>query len=123
MRVEEFIRTGVLPEVLSKWFTVPRLSSRGNFETAPEGCYCGNPSGNKDILSCTSEQCKRKHFHKSGLKLSRGPNSWKCVECNKQTKLNEVVVQKRFFINEFIFIQINSKYIFFTIVYIVCKCL
>ena len=85
LRVEEFIKTGVLPELLGKWFTVPRLSS-ANFETAPEGCYCGNPIDEADILSCTSGQCKRKKFHKSCLKLSRVPKSWKCVECKKQTK-------------------------------------
>lgn len=84
-RVEEFIRTGVLPELLGKWFTVPHLSSSANLEKAPEGCYCGNPVDDTDILSCTSEQCKRKCSHKSCLKLSRVPKSWKCVECKKQT--------------------------------------
>lgn len=86
LRVEEFIRTRVLPELLGKWVTVPRLSSSANLETAPEGCYCGNPVDNTDILSCTSEQCKRKHFHKSCMQLSRVPKSWKCVECKTQTK-------------------------------------
>jgi len=65
--VEEFIITGVLPELLGKWFTVPHLSSSAHPEKAPEGCSCGNPVDDTDILSCTSEQCKRKRFHKSCL--------------------------------------------------------
>ena len=84
-RVEEFIRTGVLPELLGKWCTVPHLSLSANLENVPEGCYCGNPVDDTDILSCTSKQCKRKRFHMSCMKLSRVPKSWKCVECKKQT--------------------------------------
>lgn len=86
LKVVDFIRTGILPELLGKWFTVPRLSATATSEKTPEGCYCGKPTGNADnLLSCTSEQCKRKHFHKSCLKLSRVPKTWKCLECKKQT--------------------------------------
>ncbi|XP_041920946.1 uncharacterized protein LOC121684885 isoform X2 [Alosa sapidissima] len=37
LSVEEFIRTGILPELLGKWFTVPRLSSTATADLAPEG--------------------------------------------------------------------------------------
>ena len=87
LRVVNFIRTGILPELLGKWFTVPRLSPTATYETTPEGCYCGMPADNPDnVLSCTSKQCKRKHFHKSCFNLSRIPKRWICLECKKQTK-------------------------------------
>ncbi|KAF4108047.1 hypothetical protein G5714_010806 [Onychostoma macrolepis] len=83
-QVVNFIRTGILPELLGKWFTVPRLSATASSEKTPVGCYCGKPVENADnILSCTSEQCKRKHFHKSCLMRSRVPKTWTCLECKK----------------------------------------
>lgn len=88
LKVVNFIKTGVLPELLGKWFTVPRLSAPVTSENTPVGCYCGGPVDNADnVLSCSSEQCKRKYFHKSCLKLIRVPKNWTCYECKKQTKV------------------------------------
>lgn len=86
LSMEEFIRTGILPELLAKWFTVPRPSSTATADLAPEGCYCGKPIDNADILSCVAKTCKRKHFHRSCLKLTRVPTFWMCVECKNETK-------------------------------------
>ncbi|XP_038563448.1 uncharacterized protein LOC119894834 [Micropterus salmoides] len=86
LKVAEFIKTGVLPELLGKWYTAPRHShtDRATTEQPPEmGCYCGKPC-DTDGIACTSGQCRRKHFHRSCLKLSRVPKTWKCVECRKK---------------------------------------
>ena len=89
-RVVEVIKTGVLPELLGKWFTAPRHSPTDTAATeqTPEmGCYCGK-ADDTDII-CTSGHCRRKQFHKSCLKLVRVPKTWKCLECRKQVLLNK----------------------------------
>ncbi|XP_077080747.1 uncharacterized protein LOC143733086 [Siphateles boraxobius] len=86
LKVVEFIKTGVLPELLGKWYTAPRHTHPNTTTTeqpSEMGCYCGKPRDTDDI-TCTSGQCKRKHFHKSCLKLSRVPKTWKCVECRRK---------------------------------------
>ncbi len=84
LKVEAFIKTGILPELLGKWVTVPRLSSCDATDQA-DGCYCGNPN-NDEVLACISKICKRKFFHKACLKLTRVPKKWMCVECRKLSK-------------------------------------
>ena len=85
LKVVELIKTGVLPELLGKWYTAPRHTptDAATTEHPPElGCYCGKPGDTNDI-TCTSGQCMRKYFHRSCLKLIRVPKTWKCVECRK----------------------------------------
>ncbi|KAM3619822.1 uncharacterized protein V6R79_014096 [Siganus canaliculatus] len=78
LKVYELIKTGILPELLGKWYTAPHHISTDTAATVqpPEmGCCCGQPSDSDDI-SCTSGQCKRKHFQRSFLKLKREPMQW-----------------------------------------------
>ena len=85
-KVVNFIKTGVLPELLGKWYTAPRLTPIDTTATKQPheaGCYCGQPAG-IDVIICTSGNCRRKHFHKTCLKLTRVPKTWRCVECRKQ---------------------------------------
>ena len=47
LKVVEFIKTGVLPELLGKWYTAPRHTPTdvATTEQPPElGCYCGKPA-------------------------------------------------------------------------------
>ena len=85
-KVVNFIKTWVLPELLGKWYTAPRLTPIDTTATKQPheaGCYCGQPAGT-DVIICTSGNCRRKHFHKTCLKLTRVPKTWRCVECRKQ---------------------------------------
>ena len=85
-KVVNFIKTGVLTELLGKWYIAPRLTPIDTTATKQPheaGCYCGHPAGT-DVIICTSGNCRRKHFHKTCLKLTRVPKTWRCVECRKQ---------------------------------------
>ncbi|XP_056457578.1 uncharacterized protein LOC130391456 [Gadus chalcogrammus] len=85
-KVVNFIKTGVLPELMGKWYTAPRLTPIDTTATKQPheaGCYCGQPAGT-DVIICTSGNCRRKRFHKTCLKLTRVPKTWRCVECRKQ---------------------------------------
>lgn len=87
LKVVELIKTGILPEVLRKWNTALHHAPTdiATTEQPPEmGRYCGKPCDTDDI-SCTSGHCRRKHFHRSCLKLRRAPKTWKC---GVQKKLN-----------------------------------
>lgn len=83
--VEKFIKTRILPELLGKYYTVPRPVVSPTSEQQPQsGCYCGEPAGEpENVVICASKQCKRGHFHRSCLRLTRVPKVWKCYECRK----------------------------------------
>lgn len=112
-----FIKTGVFPELLGKWYSKPRhtstttatehhhnnaptpttttkqsqnaptaTTSTAHHHNAPTamGCYCGKPREISDEVTCTAGNCVRKYFHRSCLKLTRVPKTWKCVDCKKR---------------------------------------
>ncbi|MED6290876.1 hypothetical protein CHARACLAT_017880 [Characodon lateralis] len=84
-RVVQFIKTRLLPELLGKYYTVPRTVVSPTSEKQPHsGCYCGEPQGApEDVVICASKLCKRGHFHSSCLQMTRVPKVWKCYECRK----------------------------------------
>lgn len=87
-RVAQFIKTKLLPELLGKYYTVPRRDISSASKQQPHsGCYCGEPGGApENLITCASKQCKRGHFHRSCLQMARVPKVWKCYECRKIQK-------------------------------------
>lgn len=86
-KVCEFLTRCILPEMIGKAFTAPRSSNEPMAIAVPSvgiGCYCGEPVVDRDdMLSCTSDFCKRKKFHKSCLKVKKATKTWKCADCTK----------------------------------------
>ncbi len=86
VKVHAFINKCVLPELLGKWFSVPRVSHSDHTVTQGTGlgCYCGEPATDVNtMLYCSCDFCVRKTFHQSCLKLTRVSKKWKCGDCTK----------------------------------------
>lgn len=83
-KIDIFYLNGILPEILGKWFTVPRTPASAQTSSG-QSCYCGEPADD-NMLECKSGRCTVLLFHKKCLAFSldrRVPKKWKCPSCTK----------------------------------------
>ena len=85
--VRQFYISGILPELVGKWYT--RLSVRT--EDAPPAdtlfCYCRKPATDVDMLVCCEATCKIGRYHRQCLGLKTVPKRlWRCPDCRKLAK-------------------------------------
>ena len=85
--VLQFYISGILPELVGKWYT--RLSVRT--EDAPPAdtlfCYCRKPATDVDMLVCCEATCKIGRYHRQCLGLKTVPKRlWQCPDCRKLAK-------------------------------------
>ena len=100
-KAERFFRVCILPELLGKWYTKPRVDSEvttskisdaGECSTntstvANSECFCscqGPEEG--DMIACDNSKCKIEWFHLKCLKMSKAPKGkakWYCPDCRK----------------------------------------
>lgn len=83
----EFIKLGVLPELLGKFYSGELISSTPSTITTSDSiecwCYCkGDDVG--EMIGCDNPDCKIAWFHTACLHTTRIPKcKWYCRECSK----------------------------------------
>lgn len=79
-KVELFLKCCIIPELLAKFYTVPKPIV--SFNDGQKYCYCKEPASGQ-MLECSSGFCTTKKFHKDCLKLKRVVSRWVCPCCRK----------------------------------------
>lgn len=76
----------LLPEMIGKWFTVPRELPQVNISgDSALTCHCREPSDGH-MMHCSYQLCKIKLFHKKCMRFDlnkNAPKRWKCPNCTK----------------------------------------
>ena len=97
IKATEFLKLGILPELLGKWYTKPPTTCMlpdCNHSSTPTSdannptlwCLCRKEEFG-EMIPCDNELCKILWFHTSCLKLTCIPKGkWICPECRKATK-------------------------------------
>ena len=90
-----FKKLCVLPELLGKWYTKPKISTPTITPPAFYQdqqllyCYCQHPepkegSSSSDMIACDNPQCSIEWFHTKCLRLESIPKGkWFCPDCRK----------------------------------------
>ena len=85
VKLEHFYKLVILPEVLSKWFTQPRVQKRQcdvEENANVEPCYCKTVDPSKTSFKCANVNCTTRVFHKECLGLKNIPKKgWNCPGC------------------------------------------
>ena len=99
-KVDIFIKTCILPELLGKWYTKSKLTmqysimssnpSEASADTSgcdeQKFCYCGSPEQGT-MIACEHEDCPIEWFHMDCLLITTVPKGkWYCPDCRKFTK-------------------------------------
>lgn len=79
-KAETFFKKCVIPELLAKFYTVPKPVP--SFNDGQKYCYCKEPECGQ-MLECSSGFCATRRFHKKCLKLKRVVKRWVCPCCRK----------------------------------------
>ena len=79
-KAEIFFKKCIIPELLSKVYTVPKPVPSLN--DGQKYCYCNTPESGH-MLECTSGFCATKLFHKECMKVKRVVKKWICPSCRK----------------------------------------
>jgi len=109
-KAKKFFETGILPELLGRWFSRPPeqntsspststdLPPRGSLETASPSsngtnlkyCYCQEGEHGK-MVGCDNPGCPYQWFHLECLRLKSAPRSklWYCPDCRKHEKFRK----------------------------------
>lgn len=76
-------KVNVLPECLSKFYTVPRSTSDSSSTDKYLPCYCQQNETIVETVLCSDPKCMRKKFHVKCIELKNIPNSWTCTYCKR----------------------------------------
>ena len=88
-----FIKLGVLPELLGKWYSrepVASISSTGNeqVEECAHGelcCYCRKEEYGELMIYCDNNDCCIQWFHTTCLQITTIPKvKWYCPDCQRK---------------------------------------
>jgi hypothetical protein len=92
---KQFVKIGVLPELLGKWYSREPMSSATDVENAdPEvdsqqqnvWCYCRKEESG-EMICCEDSRCTIVWFHTDCLHISKIPKGkWFCPDCTKKRK-------------------------------------
>ena len=90
-KCEEFIKVGVLPELLAKFyskepvsFNLPENCNDGD----EQWCYCREVESG-EMIGCDNPNCRIQWFHTACLRITRIPKGkWYCPECHKERQKN-----------------------------------
>ena len=95
-RAEPFVKQGILPELVGKWFTRQKTSlneeqiaEQPDVSTKQVWCYCKKGEEYGAMIACDNEHCPIEWFHFSCIQMdpSRAPKGkWYCPECNTSKK-------------------------------------
>ena len=85
-KAEEFIRKGVLPELLAKWYSRPPEPEPVSLNRE-RFCYCREGESG-EMIACDNNDCPFKWFHYACLQMNSAPRSrkWYCPDCQKSTR-------------------------------------
>ena len=87
-RVTDFFKKCVLPELLSKWFTLGHGGKSKEvtaITASPQlACFCQEPIVD-GMVKCNAEHCVLKYYHVKclGLKHMPNPKTYMCPSCRK----------------------------------------
>ena len=99
-KATDFFKYGVLPELLSRWYTRNPLvittpeftndlnNSNSNSSTSEDlFCYCREDKDD-ELIGCDGDSCSIEWFHMECLRIKRVPKGkWYCPDCRvKRTK-------------------------------------
>ena len=83
IKAEVFFKSCILPELISKWFTMGK-SDTPAITSSSLVCFCQQPQ-EEGMVKCTSDACTFKYFHLKCLGLMHVPRSkaYLCPNCRK----------------------------------------
>lgn len=82
----KFFRLAVLPELLSKYFTLRKNTPLGENNYEPElTCSCERPASHP-MITCENVNCAIKNFHWKCVGVKGKRKSWACSDCQKKMK-------------------------------------
>ena len=93
-KVSVFIKVGVLPELLGKWYSkenqsvILSLENKDAGEESSEnvGCYCRDKEDGK-MIACNNKDCAIQWFHTTCLRITKlALGKWFCPDCRKIQK-------------------------------------
>ena len=105
-KAKMFFKTGIMPELLGRWFSRPPVSSPStssdlpspSLETASTSlqdtnlkyCYC-QEGEHGQMVACDNSGCPYQWFHLECLRLKSAPRSklWYCPDCRKLEKFKK----------------------------------
>ena len=91
-KCKEFIKVGVLPELLAKFYSKEPVSSNlpENCNNGDEQwCYCREVESG-EMIGCDNPDCRIQWFHTACLRITRIPKgNWYCPECHKERRKNK----------------------------------
>lgn len=94
-KATEFVKYGVLPELLGKWYTrntavgaQETINSTCRTEDPPQTdtrfCYCKEEKDD-NLIGCDGNSCSIEWFHMKCLRIKRVPKgNWYCPDCRKK---------------------------------------
>ena len=100
LKAEHFFHTGILPELLGRWYTRPRRTketrdsqhdpscSTSNQTDSRVHCYCSHPDEG-EMIACDNENCVIEWFYMKSLKLKSVPKGDQYnIICQTSNKCN-----------------------------------
>ena len=89
-KVTSFIKLGVLPELLGKWYSKGPVSTSSqppnSCSQANEWCYCKQGEEGQ-MIACDNKDCSIVWFHTACLRITNIPKGkWYCPDCRKIVK-------------------------------------
>lgn len=89
-KVNDLYVSAILPELLAKWHTSPKVDNSDLLAANALFCYCRAQFDDSLVLICGNYTCLFKKFHLKCCGLSRRPylhKVWFCPDCRRQKRL------------------------------------
>jgi hypothetical protein len=99
-----FFLTYILPELISKKFSSAKIIENAVSSSTTSAvihpnlnqfiCSCQDQTKSGETVTCSSELCAIKVYHKTCTKSIRFPDNWMCVSCKKETARMKIIQLK-----------------------------